>query len=46
MPDYRLMRDQAEHYESIGTVNGYVKMPATFTPGKRRSAPVELTALQ
>ena len=46
MPDFRLIREQAEHYESIGTVNGYVKMPATFSPGKRLKAPVEITALQ
>jgi cytochrome P450 len=46
MPDYRLKREQAEHYESIGTVNGYVKVPATFTPGKRLGAPVEIAALQ
>jgi cytochrome P450 len=46
MPDYRLMRAQAEHYESIGTVNGYVKMPATFTPGKRVAASTEIAALQ
>ncbi|MGO9062530.1 MAG: cytochrome P450 [Candidatus Binataceae bacterium] len=46
LPDFRLIREQAEHYESIGTVNGYVKMPATFSPGKRLKAPVEITALQ
>jgi cytochrome P450 len=45
IPGYRLIREQAEHYESIGTVNGYVKMPATFTPAKRTAAPVEITAL-
>ncbi|HKD65729.1 MAG TPA: cytochrome P450 [Candidatus Binataceae bacterium] len=46
MPDYRLIRDRAEHYESIGTVNGYVKMPAAFTPAKRRGTPVEIAPLQ
>ncbi len=46
MPDFHLIRDQAEHYETIGTVNGYVKMPAAFTPGKRLKAPMEIAALQ
>ena len=46
MPDFRLIREEAEHYESIGTVNGYVKMPATFSPARRLKAPVEITALQ
>jgi cytochrome P450 len=46
MPDYHLNREQAEHYESIGTVNGYVKMPARFTPGTRLNAPMEIAALQ
>jgi len=41
-----LIREGAEHYESIGTVNGYVKMPATFTPGGRAQAPMEIAALR
>jgi cytochrome P450 len=39
MPDYRLNRGQAERYETFGTINGYVKMPATFTPGAPSGAP-------
>ncbi len=39
MPDYQLVRDQAERYETFGTINGYVKMPATFTAGMRSGAP-------
>jgi cytochrome P450 len=35
MPDYTLDRAGTEHYESIGVVNGFVKMPATFTPGAK-----------
>jgi cytochrome P450 len=31
MPDYRL--DDTQRYQSIGIVNGWVRMPATFTPG-------------
>jgi cytochrome P450 len=46
MPDFRLIRPEAEHYESIGTVNGYVKMPAAFAPGRRAQAPMEIAALQ
>lgn len=45
MPDYQLLRGQAEHYESIGMVNGYVKMPASFTPGKRLKPSAEISAL-
>ncbi len=35
MPDYRIDVDRSERYESIGNVYGYVRMPATFTPGPR-----------
>ena len=37
MPDYELV-DGAEHYESIGVVNGWHRLPARFTPGERRAA--------
>ncbi|MGE0387412.1 MAG: cytochrome P450 [Gammaproteobacteria bacterium] len=33
MPDYRLA-DGAEHYRSIGIVNGWHRLPASFTPGE------------
>ncbi|MEZ0365850.1 cytochrome P450 [Mycobacterium sp. pUA109] len=35
LPDYRIDRDQVRHYPTIPLVNGYVAMPATFTPGPR-----------
>ena len=35
MPDYRIDFERTERYESIGNVNGYVRMPVTFTPGPR-----------
>jgi cytochrome P450 len=35
MPDYRIDRERTRRYESIGIVNGYVNMPATFTPAER-----------
>lgn len=38
MPDYELVRDGLEKYESIGIVNGYVKMPARFTAARRMGA--------
>ncbi|MGE0384741.1 MAG: cytochrome P450 [Gammaproteobacteria bacterium] len=37
MPDYRLA-EGAEHYQSIGVVNGWHRLPATFTPGARVGA--------
>ena len=33
MPDYRIVRSDTERYPSLGIVNGYVRMPARFTPG-------------
>lgn len=35
LPDYRIDRDQVRHYPSIPLVNGYIAMPATFSPGPR-----------
>jgi cytochrome P450 len=37
MPDYELDRSGVESYPSHGIVRGYIKMPASFTPGKRSS---------
>jgi hypothetical protein len=34
MPDFEVSPD-IKRYETIGTVNGWVSMPATFTPGER-----------
>ena len=36
LPDYVIDRDRAERYPKIGAVNGWVEIPATFTPGSRR----------
>lgn len=36
MPDYRIDEPSVAQYESIGIINGYQHMPATFTPGERR----------
>lgn len=35
MPDYRIDVDAVVPYPSIPLVNGYIAMPATFTPGER-----------
>jgi cytochrome P450 len=35
MPDFRIDRAASERYPSVGIVNGYVCMPARFTPGRR-----------
>jgi cytochrome P450 len=35
MPDYRIDHAGKEQYESIGTINGYKHLPATFTRGRR-----------
>jgi len=34
MPDYALA-DGAVRYSNIGTANGWHRLPARFTPGKR-----------
>ena len=38
IPDYEIDVAAAERYTTIGIVNGWISMPATFTPGERRSA--------
>jgi cytochrome P450 len=35
LPDYRLIEGAAERYPTVGQINGYVNMPARFTPGPR-----------
>jgi cytochrome P450 len=35
LPDYRVDDQEARRYKRIGMVNGWERMPATFTPGKR-----------
>lgn len=37
MPDYRIDHDAARKYPSIGIINGWIDVPATFTPGRRLS---------
>ena len=40
MPDYRIDHAGTEQYESIGTINGFKHLPATFTPGRREGPPL------
>ena len=40
IPDYRIDHAGKEQYESIGTINGYKHLPATFTPGRREGPPL------
>lgn len=35
MPDYEIDLDRVVHYPTIPLINGYIAMPATFTPGER-----------
>lgn len=38
MPDYEIALDQVEPYENQGVHSGYLKIPATFTPGRQSVA--------
>jgi len=40
MPDYRIDHAGREQYESIGSINGFRHLPATFTPGRREGSPL------
>ena len=35
IPDYEVRIEGIERYESIGVINGYKHLPATFPPGQR-----------
>lgn len=35
IPDYQVDHDAAQRYTSIGVINGWITVPATFTPGVR-----------
>ena len=40
MPDYQLDHSGKVQYESIGVINGFKHLPATFTPGRREGPPL------
>jgi cytochrome P450 len=44
MPDYRIDRGRAEKYKAQSVVNGWVSIPATFTPGPRKGSGLSLPA--
>jgi cytochrome P450 len=41
IPDYQVIEAEAKSYRSIGVVNGWVSIPATFTPGQKVGATIE-----
>lgn len=41
MPDYRVDEDGLRHYPSISGVNGWITIPARFTPGEKVGAVIE-----
>lgn len=41
MPDYRVEPAGKVRYESIGVINGFQHLPATFTPGRREGPPLD-----
>jgi hypothetical protein len=42
MPEYKLDVRSAQRYTSVGTINGWVNMPVTFTPGARVGTDLQL----
>lgn len=38
LPDYRVIEEQAVPYTSIASINGWIRMPAEFTPGRKVGA--------
>jgi cytochrome P450 len=38
LPNYEVLIDQAQPYPTVSPINGWVNIPATFTPGLRKSA--------
>jgi cytochrome P450 len=42
LPDFGVLDDEAEQYETTGTVNGWIRIPARFTPGRREDRDPQL----
>ncbi len=38
MPDYRVREDEIQCYPSVGKVNGWIRIPAAFSPGPKVGA--------
>jgi cytochrome P450 len=44
MPDYRVDYSKAQQYETMSVVNGWVTIPATFTPGVKKGSGITISA--
>lgn len=44
IPDYRLIEEGMASYPNIGTVNGWIRIPARFTPGVKAGATIAVEA--
>jgi cytochrome P450 len=42
LPDYKIDRSAMRPFPKVGLTNGYISMPATFTPGQRVGAESEI----
>ena len=40
IPDYRVIEDEIVPYPTVGLVNGWIHLPATFTPGTKVGAKI------
>jgi cytochrome P450 len=40
IPDYRVIEEEVVKYPTVGLVNGWIHLPATFTPGKKVGATI------
>jgi cytochrome P450 len=38
LPDYVILEQAARPYPSVSPINGWIDLPATFTPGRRKAA--------
>jgi cytochrome P450 len=45
IPDFEVIETETRHYPTIAFVNGFISMPATFTPGERKG-PADLPGLK
>lgn len=42
MPDYTVIEEKAKRYPNVASVNGWITVPATFTPGKKVGTSIKL----
>jgi cytochrome P450 len=45
IPDYEVDTAATQRFPSVGVINGFISMPATFTPGRRTADVGDLAAL-